>query len=314
MLARIVVAVTVSGCMLALASCGSDDDASGSEDSTTESSPTTATAAPTTATAAPTTATDAPTTETTGPTETTEPTAATETTATEPSTAPDTSGTGMDASTEPDVCEPYLQVSAAFAGEPDPATIGELLDQVDATAPAEIADQVAVLTGGARTVLDTGDFSVFEQPDFSAAVAAADGWVVENCVFATTTEIVATEYEYDGQADEYPAGRTAFNFVNEGAEAHELAIIRKNDGVDVTLAELMELPEAEAETMTTYVGATFVGPTGATGNLIVDLTPGDYIAVCNVLAGTVVADDGSFTEGTGQPHVMLGMSFEFSVA
>ena len=50
------------------------------------------------------------------------------------------------------------------------------------------------------------------------------------------------------------------------------------------------------------------------GNLIADLAPGDYIAVCMIPAGTTVADDGSFTEGTGEPHVMLGMSFEFTVA
>jgi hypothetical protein len=100
----------------------------------------------------------------------------------------------------------------------------------------------------------------------------------------------------------------------DGAEAHELAIIRKNDGVELTLADLMDLPETDAEQMTTYVGATFVGPTGARSNLVVDLAPGNYIAVCNVPAGTTVAEDGSFTEGTGQPHVMLGMSFEFSVS
>ena len=93
-----------------------------------------------------------------------------------------------------------------------------------------------------------------------------------------------------------------------------MTLLRKNDGVDLTLAELMELPETEAETMTTYVGGVFVGPPGASGNLITELTPGNYLAVCNIPAGTVAADDGSFTEGTGEPHVMLGMSFEFTVA
>jgi hypothetical protein len=180
-------------------------------------------------------------------------------------------------------------------------------------APADLAEQLAVLTGGGRTVLETGDFSVFESPDFNAAVTAADSWVFENCAFVTTTEIVATEYQYEVQADTYPTGRTAFAVVNEGVEAHELAILRKNDGVDLTLDELLELPEAEAEQMVTYVGATFVGPPGARSNLVVDLEPGDYLAVCNVPAGTMVAEDGSFVEGTGQPHVMLGMSFEFAV-
>lgn len=94
---------------------------------------------------------------------------------------------------------------------------------------------------------------------------------------------------------------------------HELLLLRRNDGVDLSLEELMELPEADAETMTTYVGGVFIGPPGARSNLVVELAPGDYIAVCTVPAGTLVASDGSTTEGTGEPHVMLGMSFEFSV-
>lgn len=289
--------------LLVLGACGSDDDASDTPASTEPSATTSASQ-----TTAPPATTEPP-----EPASTTE-AAATTTATSPPTTTPPTAAPGGEAGTEPALCDPYLQVSAAFAGEPDPATISGLLDQVDAAAPADIADQLAVLTDGGRAVLETGDFGVFESPDFNAAITAADTWVFENCEFATTTEIVATEYRYAGQADEYPAGRTGFALVNDGAEAHELAIIRKNDGVDLTLDELLELPEAEAEQMTSYVGATFVGPTGARSNLVVDLAPGSYIAVCNVPAGTIVAGDGSFTEGAGQPHVMLGMSFEFSVS
>jgi hypothetical protein len=302
-------------CLLALGACGSDDDdagASAASDSDNPSAPATdSTEQPPTTSAGPTTTPTAAT-ESVESTTTAEPPDSSDETS-EPTTPPETSAPDTDASNEPELCEPYLEVSAAFAGEPDPATISDLLDQVDAAAPADIAEQLGVLTDGGRTVLETGDFSVFESPDFGDAVVAADTWVFENCEFVTTTEIVATEYQYDGQADEYPAGRTAFVLVNEGAEAHELVIIRKNDDVELTLAELIELPEADAETMTTYIAGTFVGPTGARSNLVIDLQPGNYIAVCNIPAGTIVADDGSFTEGAGQPHVMLGMSFEFTV-
>ncbi len=284
---RLVAAITT--CLVALVACGSDADVSTSE----------------ALASAPTASTD--------PTDSAATTTSSTGQAAEPTTAPSTSAAATNTPTEPALCEPYLQVSAAFTGEPDPSTIGGLLDQVDAAAPTELLEQLTVLTSGARTVLETGDFTVFEAPDFNAAIAAADAWVVENCQFATRTEIIATDYQYEGQVNAYPAGRTAFSVVNEGAEAHELVIIRKNDGVDFTLDELLELPEAEAEAMTTYLGGSFVGPTGARSNLLVELTPGNYIAVCNIPAGTIVADDGSFTEGTGQPHVMLGMSFEFAV-
>jgi hypothetical protein len=162
-------------------------------------------------------------------------------------------------------------------------------------------------------VLENGDFSVFESSEFNDAVATADTWVFENCEFAGTAELIATEYQFTGQSAEYPAGRNGFTLVNEGAEAHELLILRKGDGVDLSLEELMELPESEAETMTTYVGGVFVGPPGDSGVLVAGFEPGNYIAVCTIPAGTIVNGDGSFTEGTGEPHVMLGMSFEFTV-
>ena len=170
------------------------------------------------------------------------------------------------------------------------------------------------MTGGSRTVIETGDFAVFEAPEFGAAIETVDGWIFENCVFTTTTELTATEYAYTGTADSYPAGRTAFRLMNSGAQAHELLILRKNDGVDLTLEELLALPDDEAESMVTTVGATFAPTTGDVGTLVADLEPGDYVAVCMIPEGTVVAPDGSFTEGTGGPHAMLGMSFEFSVA
>lgn len=300
-------AVAMTCCVLALAACGDDGDDDADTASTDASVPST-TLTPSTDPALPSTTAVA---ATTLP-DTTPPTSGAAQATTEP-TAPPTTDSGASTANEPALCEPYLEMSAAFAGEPDPDTIGGLLDQIEADAPDEIAGQLAVLTDGARTVLETGDFTVFEDPEFAEAGSAADTWIFENCEFATTAEIVATDYRYEGLAAEYPAGRTGFSVVNNGAEAHELAIIRKNDGVELTLDELLELPESESASMTTYVGATFVGPPGARSNLVVDLTPGNYIAVCNVPAGSTFAEDGSVAEGAGQPHVMLGMSFEFAV-
>lgn len=214
---------------------------------------------------------------------------------------------------EPPVCQPYFEASAAFNGEPDPATIGGVLDAIDAAAPADVAADTGLITGSARTVLETGDFSVFEDPEFGDAVSAADTWMFDNCEFATTGEIIATDYAYAGDETAYPAGRTGLRVINEGMEPHELVIVRKNDGVDADLEELLALPEEEAETMTTYVGGTFVGEPGASSVLVTNLGSGNYIAVCNIPAGTTVAEDGSFTEGTGQSHAELGMNFEFTV-
>ena len=47
----------------------------------------------------------------------------------------------------------------------------------------------------------------------------------------------------------------SFKFTNEGAEDHELAIARKNDGVTESFDELLALPEEEAMTKVTFVTA-----------------------------------------------------------
>jgi len=215
---------------------------------------------------------------------------------------------------EPAVCSPFVEVSAGFVGQPDPDRLRALLDDIDGNAPDPIGDELAVLTSTTRTVLDTGDFGPFQSTEFAGAMAAAEAWVFDNCSFATKTQITAEDHRYAGQLSEYPAGRTAFTLVNEGMEAHELLLLRKNDGVTATLEEMMALPESESQTMTTSIGSVFVGPPGDRRNLIVDLEPGDYLAICTVPTGTTVAADGATTEGDGDPHFVLGMSFEFTVS
>lgn len=225
-----------------------------------------------------------------------------------------TAATGPDASGAAAFCDPYIETSIMMNGEPDPAALTGLVEQIDANAPEEIADAAAVMTDAVGTVLESGgeDFSAFETPEFAAAQAEVDPYVFENCEFDTSVEATGVDYAFADLPESIEAGRVAILFTNEGAEAHEIAVMRRNDGVTESFEELLALPEEQAMEKVTPVGGAFAPTTGSKGLLVGDFEPGDYIAICFVPVGTTMAD-GTMTEGTGEPHFMQGMQQQFTV-
>jgi hypothetical protein len=211
------------------------------------------------------------------------------------------------------VCEPYLGVTAQFNGEPDPATITPLLDAVDENAPEDLAEPLGVMTGAAREVVETGDFASFESPEFAAAQGTVDPWMFEHCEFDQKAEVTASEFKFEGLPSEFDAGTAAILLSNGGAEVHEMAIMRKADGVTQSWEEILALPQEEGEALVVQVGGAFAPNKDAKGLAVVDLVPGDYVATCFVPAGTAMASDGTMIEGTGTPHFMHGMISEFTV-
>jgi hypothetical protein len=211
------------------------------------------------------------------------------------------------------VCEPYIGVTLQFNGEPDPATIGPLLDAIDEHAPGELKDPLGVMTGTARTAIKDGDFDAFESPDFAAAQSEVDPWMFEHCKFDETAEVTAADYKFTGVPAELDAGTAGILVTNKGKEAHEMAIMRKADGVTQSWDEIMALPQEEGESLVVQVGGAFAPRNGTKGLAVVDLVPGDYVVACFVPTGTSMAADGTMTEGTGMPHFMGGMLQEFKV-
>jgi hypothetical protein len=298
---------------LVLGACGDDDDtASDATDAPAatadaEESPATTAAAPATA-GADTTAAAPATTE-----------MASDTTAGSAGTTGDTGDTGAtgDQGSADPVCGPYLEVTAQFNGEPDPATLTAALDEVDANTPDELTDVLGTMTSAAREVLESGgqDFAPFETPEFMAAQTEVDGWVFENCAFDATYEVIATEYAFEGLPEEVEPGLVAVRLVNEGQEAHEIGIARKAEGTTETWQELLELPEEEAESKVVFVGGGFAPMSGSEGYAFLDLSEsGEYAALCFIPTGTVMSEDGEVTEGSGPPHFVQGMIAEFNVS
>lgn len=131
-------------------------------------------------------------------------------------------------------------------------------------------------------------------------------------------DVGGQEYEFQVDGD-IKAGKTAFEFTNDGDEEHELVIAKITDDFDVDL--LLEEPEGEGDEepsgepegedggdeelppgVEAFVGFTFADP--GQSSIIVpeeDLVAGQYIMMCFI-------DDG---EGT--PHAALGMQHEFTI-
>lgn len=130
---------------------------------------------------------------------------------------------------------------------------------------------------------------------------------------AGSTEIVAVDYKFENAPASVSTG-TTFTLRNEGAEVHELLVVRRNVDVTQSWEELLALPQDQAENLATVVGNAFALP-GATAEGSVTVTEaGDYLMVCFVPTGTKsLPTDPGASLGTGAPHFTQGMLHEFTV-
>ncbi|MGH9188090.1 MAG: hypothetical protein ACRD0U_20150, partial [Acidimicrobiales bacterium] len=116
--------------------------------------------------------------------------------------------------------------------------------------------------------------------------------------------VTAVDYAFEDLPTSLEAGPTVVELTNDGDEAHELVLFRKNDGVTQPAEELLALPDEEAFELVAFVqGSEPIDP-GKRSSTVFDLEAGDYVAVCFLPVG------GS---GDGPPHFTEGMFTEFSV-
>ncbi len=143
-------------------------------------------------------------------------------------------------------------------------------------------------------------------------------------------EVVATDYAFGGIPESVPAG-TRFTLTNgSDKELHEMVALKRPEGEDRPIEELLALPEEEIDAIFGAAPPAFVmlampgsdEPIPAVGDGTVT-EPGDYIVVCFIPQGVDPAEymaaaesspDGPpEVEGTGPPHAILGMTAEFTV-
>lgn len=193
------------------------------------------------------------------------------------------------------------------------AQIGPAIDSIEQNAPDEIADEVETLLTGVRAAIEEGDESITETPDFFEADATIDAYVFENCELDGNEEIVAVDYDYENVPERVAPGQIGIRMVNQGEEVHEAVVLRINDDVDLSVEELLELPEEEAEQSTEFRGVAFALP-GEEASAVIDLEEGRHVLICFIPVGTTSFDDAGPQEGGGgPPHFTQGMVREFEV-
>jgi hypothetical protein len=100
----------------------------------------------------------------------------------------------------------------------------------------------------------------------------------------------------------FVAGKQRVRVVNEGAQAHEFGVVRLAPGKQVSDVPPAFGGPAHGPPPVTFAGGMDSLSPGESGIAILDLTPGDYAAIC------LVKDPVS-----GKPHIDLGMILGFSV-
>lgn len=143
-------------------------------------------------------------------------------------------------------------------------------------------------------------------------------------------EITGVDYAFQGAPTEATAG-TKLTFVNGSEkEAHEMVLMRINDGEERSLEELLALPEEEAQQVAQFQGVAFAFPGEETMYPEGDTTlaePGRYAIICFIPVGADVAklkeamaaqqeggEGGPPDMGDGPPHFTQGMAAEITVS
>lgn len=225
----------------------------------------------------------------------------------ETASEPDEAPAGDDAA----ACDTWLEIAAAFNGEPTIEQMDPLFEEMTANAPAEIAGDIEVAITTARHVLETGDFAAFETPEMGEALSNTDGYFFDRCEADEKIEVAAVDYAFTGIPAELSAGLVFAKLTNgsTAGESHELLVMRRAEGETASFEELLALGEEEAAGRIEFVGAAFAASEGDESVAYLDLTPGDYVAVCFVPVG------GGEDEGPDTvTHHDEGMVHEFTVS
>jgi hypothetical protein len=231
-------------------------------------------------------------------------------------------------------CDAVIEAESIFVAGPDTDAEGNptpdglaqfseelqpLLADIETNAPEEISGEVDSVLAAVNTALEEGDPAAVETEEFLKSDTALDRYVVDNCELDGVQDVKAIDYAYEGVPAKMPSGKVGIKFDNTGKEVHEAAVVRINDGVELSATELLELPEEEAMEKTEFKGVAFAPP-GDEAATVIDLEAGRYLMVCFIPVGTtsldqlMAAHEGGGEAGAGPPHFTKGMVTEFEVS
>ena len=199
-------------------------------------------------------------------------------------------------------CDARVQLEQEFnAEQPDAQAVTGLLDDLQASSPADLATNVEGLSTVLTTAAESGADPT-EDPAFVENIQPVDEFALGQCGY-DEVDVTAVDYSFEGLPETLDAGTAGFKLTNEGAEPHVLIVVKYNDGDTTSLEDLLALPEDQLMEHATFAGAASAGP-GAWGASFMELEPGRYAAFCPIPMG---GED-------GPPHFTQGMTAEFEVS
>jgi hypothetical protein len=174
-------------------------------------------------------------------------------------------------------------------------------------APEPIKADVERLLALARQGASTGDSATFTSPELQAADRDIDQYMLRECGYEQI-QITATDNTYQGFPASVGSGAVGITVHNQGRDAHEVLIVRINDGVTEPFNALLHLPPDQRAQAATALGSVEVDP-GQVGTVFLRLAPGRYGAGDFLAQGTTRLD----APGNGDPHYEQGLQAEFTV-
>jgi hypothetical protein len=230
--------------------------------------------------------------------------------------------------------EEYCEARLAFETAPDPdvdadappdqqaqslrdyATdvVTPIAERVVDNAPAEIEDAVGTIAAAVGKVAETGDASPFDEDEaVIAALDEAHRFDVDTCEWDERT-VTARDYAFEGMPDEIDAGVVSIELANEGTEYHELALVKKKDGVTESFDEILALAdEDEQQAKAEFVTGIEATAPESTEYTVVELEPGSYLLACFLSVGSTPDRFERETGVDGPLHVSKGMRRELTV-
>ena len=139
----------------------------------------------------------------------------------------------------------------------------------------------------------------------SSATSAATNPAASAASGGGTVDVALSEFAVIPSVSSIEAGTVTFTATNSGPDdPHELVVIKTDLG-DRRLPVNSEGKVDEAAAGLTVIGEIEEFEPGKTGTVTLDLAPGKYVLVCNI-----VQDE---PDGTKESHYLKGMSTEFKV-
>jgi hypothetical protein len=171
---------------------------------------------------------------------------------------------------------------------------------VETVLPGNPESAILTLTPGNYIVVNTGS----QKPIYrSFTVTAAPG--TDASIPTVTAAVQLKEMKIIGLSARLPAGQVTLKVSNVGHQAHEMALLRLDPGK--TMRDVMAALSSQAGGPPAWLhpagGMNILSP-HTSAYLVVDLVPGNYLALCFMPDATK----------HGEPHAMEGMTDIFTVS